>query len=552
MLTLNLVVDPWLPVLRRSGSRSVIAPWQITDGFGDDPIMALTLPRADLSLAVTELLIGLLQTLAAPEDADTWFDVLAAPPAPEQLRERFGRHADAFELGGAGPRFMQDLDATLEQQADKRPIDALLINAPGEQALKQNTDLFVKRGQVAGLSPALAAATLYTLQAYAPAGGQGHRTSLRGGGPLTTLVVGDAQAGAASLWENLWLNVLPAADFLGDWRGGHAAEDLFAWMCPTRTSEKGTGGVRTPEDTHPAHVYWGMPRRIRLCLDEADLAVGEGHCDLSGEPCALRITHFVTRNYGNNYTGAWRHPLSSYYRTASGEMLPRHPQPGGIGYRHWLALAAAPGSMASGDPAKVVDRFIRERDPGEQRRLRAAGYDMDNMAARGWYDAELPVYGFRGMQPQPFHEHIQQLIEGAEFVAQVLRAAAKTAWFGGATVRGDLSHIERQFWERTEAAFYRELDEAASSSAAQTFDAQYRDQSRVRWHRVITEVALAIFDQQIADGLIDAAPRRVALAQGELRGKLFGGKLRDKILTLPKPPKNGAAAQRGQAEEERA
>ena len=232
-------------------------------------------------------------------------------------------------------------------------------------------------------------------------------------------------------------------------------------------------------------------------------------------------------------------------------MLPRHPQPGGIGYRHWMALAASPRSDAGGDPARVVDRFITKSDPGEQRRLRAAGYDMDNMAARGWYDAELPVYGFRGLQLRPFHEHVQQLIEGAEFTAQSLRAAAKTAWFGGATVRGDLTRIERHFWESTEAAFYRELDQAAQDSAAQTFDAERRDQSRLRWSGVITEAALAIFDQQVADGLIDAEPRRVALAQGGLRGKLFGKKLRSSILNLPKVVKEDAKGQREQAEEER-
>ena len=68
---------------------------------------------------------------------------------------------------------------------------------------------------------------------------------------------------------------------------------------------------------------------------------------------------------------------------------------------------------------------------------------------------------------------------------------------------------------------------------------------------VITEAALAIFDQQVADGLIDAEPRRVALAQGGLRGKLFGKKLRSSILNLPKVVKEDAKGQREQAEEER-
>ena len=69
------------------------------------------------------------------------------------------------------------------------PVGALLIDTPGANALRKNTDLFVKRGRIEVLSRAAAAIGLFTLSAYAPAGGAGIRTSLRGGGPLTTLLL---------------------------------------------------------------------------------------------------------------------------------------------------------------------------------------------------------------------------------------------------------------------------------------------------------------------------------------------------------------------------
>ena len=50
----------------------------------------------------------------------------------------------AFELVGAGPRFLQDLDPL--DDCDDKAIGALLIDAPGAQTLRNNADLFVKRG----------------------------------------------------------------------------------------------------------------------------------------------------------------------------------------------------------------------------------------------------------------------------------------------------------------------------------------------------------------------------------------------------------------------
>jgi hypothetical protein len=58
-----------------------------------------------------------------------------------------------------------------------------------------------------GLVVLNANAALLTLQINAPAGGAGHRVSVRGGGPLTTLrLPRDPEAG---LFHRLWSNVVP-------------------------------------------------------------------------------------------------------------------------------------------------------------------------------------------------------------------------------------------------------------------------------------------------------------------------------------------------------
>ncbi len=37
----SLIDQRWLPVRRRSGATELIAPWQVTDRYDDDPVVAL-------------------------------------------------------------------------------------------------------------------------------------------------------------------------------------------------------------------------------------------------------------------------------------------------------------------------------------------------------------------------------------------------------------------------------------------------------------------------------------------------------------------------------
>ena len=257
----NLIHGEWLPVQRRSGTVEHIAPSRITERIGEDPIVALAWPRPDFNGAAHEFLIGLLSTAAAPSDDDEWAKSWFDPPAPTILAERFAKVAPAFDLDGPGPRFLQDLDPL--EDAEEKGVAALLIDAPGAHTLRNNADLFVKRRGTPVLCRATAAMALYTLSAYAPSGGVGHRTSLRGGGPLTTLVVASHESYGATLWGRLWPNV-ETKEQIG-WRTAGAGVDdhlsaIFPWLVPTRTSNPRDGGRRTtPDDVHPLQVYWGMP-----------------------------------------------------------------------------------------------------------------------------------------------------------------------------------------------------------------------------------------------------------------------------------------------------
>ena len=67
-MPLNLISDPWIPVLDTSGARRVIAPWQMAD----EDLVRPDWPRADLDIACLELLIGLVRLADPPAHADDW------------------------------------------------------------------------------------------------------------------------------------------------------------------------------------------------------------------------------------------------------------------------------------------------------------------------------------------------------------------------------------------------------------------------------------------------------------------------------------------------
>ncbi|MAA74504.1 MAG: type I-E CRISPR-associated protein Cse1/CasA [Salinisphaeraceae bacterium] len=528
---MNLLTNNWIPVRTRSGQHKWIAPWQITEGLKDDPIIAVDAPRADFTGALQQFLIALLQTAFAPERESNWKTTFSDPPEPAALKAAFSEFAAAFNFGPDRPSFMEDLE--LEGKSDK-PIAGLLIEAPGGNTLKENKDVFVKRGQVNGICPEVAAMALLALQVNAPSGGVGHRTSLRGGGPLTTLMMNAPGSEKDTLWHNLWLNVLTAKSFNG--LSGQASlnksEQIFPWLAPCRVSDK-TGDPTTPEDAHPLVMYWAMPRRIRLDWNNTQAGV----CDVTGRECESLLTGYTTKNYGANYEGAWLHPLSPYHESDKGPM-PFHPQPGGLPFRYWLGFTGYRENLSR--PAAVVSQWQQRRDQFSSvagvPHIWAFGFDMDNMQARCWYEALMPLH-YVQQNPERFAERIQALIESADQVGRVLRAALKQSWFKRpGDAKGDVSFITDSFWQTMEGDFYAHmrrlvavLDGEHDSEAAE--DHALSDIT-VSWHVALKSRAIKLFDQWASAGYFEAEdPRRIATAHNDLQKNLNGPKLR-KLLGL--------------------
>lgn len=527
---MQLLEEAWLPVRCRDGTRRWITPSELSD----HNVVAFDANRADFNGALAQFAIGLLQTTAPIRSNITWRKLFNSPPDSATLQTWFAAVASAFQFDGQGARFMQDLDLTSSDGASCE-IGALLIDSPGDNALRNNTDHFIKRNRVAGMCPHCAATALFTLQTNAPSGGAGHRTGLRGGGPLTTLLM-NAPSSERSLWHDLWLNVFDEDAFLalGGDESKTAPQFTFPWLASLSTLQK-EGGETAPSQVHPAHIYWAMPRRIRLDFDAPESEVS-AICGICGRATQQLLTHYVTKNYGMNYKGLWNHPLSPYY-LAKEERLPLHPQPGGLGYRHWLAWVLGMANDKKAQQAAAVVRYAlnhRSNQIGGALRLWAFGYDMDNMKPRCWYESSLPLYGLADIEPKR-QDEVAKLLERevgmwlntAELALSMLRGAIKDAWFGG-EARGDYSHIDSTFWSATEPSFYRQLH-ALLEQATQPAPADPEAMLLVRqtWLAQLQTQAKDLFDGVfVGAGQVEHQnPARLAKAWQQLLRNINGPKI---------------------------
>jgi CRISPR system Cascade subunit CasA len=492
-------------VRRASGARQKIRPAEIATGVEDDPMVTFDWPRPDLDAGARELLIGLLSTACWRQIVDDWEDWWHGPPDPATLDACFAPFRDAFLLDGPGPRFVQDIE---ELKSNGIPIGGLLIDAPNASTLAQNKDLFNKRGMVSLVSRPAAAISLFTLQAFAPQGGRGHRTSLRGGGPLGTFLASGRRGFSrfATLWHELWTNVFWSEDEWPD--PTHQPERVFPWLVPTRVSDKGQ--ITTPEDVHPAQAFWGMPRRIRLDFQANDERAG---CDLTGEIDSVVVRSFRMRPSGTNYE-AWSlgHPLTPYRREKPGDVawLPVRARPGRLGYRDWvgLVLADEPGANVTRAPAAAIAAAERRFGflPREIRlgaRLAAAGYAMDRqrpIVAVSFVESEMAVRIVAQAVQHDFEVVVRNLVLGAREAQGILASSIRHALWNreapGANA-GARGLARERFWDETERPFHdavADLAEALEQASDDDAILAIMRRARERWRDQLRQRAFAIFD----------------------------------------------------------
>lgn len=501
MANLNLITDAWIPVRCRSGSR-VIRPDQIAE----EDVLRPDWPRPDLNLACLELLVGLAYLAHPPRGSDERVN----PPDAAALREALKPLAPAFELLGDGPRFLQDLELL---EGAGTPIERLFIDSAGAATSRKNQDLMIRRGRYGALPLPLAAMALYTLQAFAPSGGAGNRTSLRGGGPMVCLVKPDDDG----LWPLVWANVPHGEPIDAN------KLEVLPWMRPTKLSKPVGGRVPEsfPESDSPSRpdpeVFFGQPRRFRL-VERGGL-----------------VAEFIQKPYGASYpTSRWRHSLTPYYVQGT-DFLPRHPKPGSFGYRHWRGVVLQSGSEQR---PFALEQYIRDAE-NRHCNLIVAGWAMDNMKPLDFVWSEQPVFRFLRREDG---YRAADAVEAAEQASFTLARQASTGT-GEDNIRSGTGLRAREaLFADTQTAFEETLGRMSSGSPF----------APEEWLKELRRAAMTIFDAEVTPGLADLsearradaiAARRLLLAAFAGRGAA-GKKIFDALGLQPPPArrKGGKAA----------
>lgn len=531
---MNLITDAWIPVRRReSRDRVLIRPCEIVDRLEDDPFSIVDATRPDFNGALIQFLIGIIQTVMTPADEVAWVERFIDPPSTEELQQLMDPLSKYFELEGTSIRFMQEANM---DNASVKGISGLLIDAPGENTIRGNADHFIKRDRVEGMCEVCAATALFTLNTNSPSGGAGHRVSVRGGGPLTIIAMPDGEDGAYdTLWHTIFLNVLVKQDLKMTMCNDSLVkiENILPWVSFSRTTE--TEPIHGTTDTiHPLQTYWGMPRRVFLHAPGQNL----GTCDICGKNNTRLFRTYETKPHGISYAESGiLHPLSPYYSTTDGLLLPAHPQSGGFTYRHW------PLYITSNDPLnprpitlQVLDghlRDLRQMSVGLGARIKVFGYDMDNMKARCWYEATMPYWLVPEEMREVLAEYSSRLAEAATQVARNTRSAVKEMWFSkGSKIKAEPDFVDKEFWDATESMFYR--------SVGTLMDVLPEGGQEVleRWLVTIGRVSLEVFDgyaDQVPldiGGQKDEVPRPIKARNFLIRNNA-SKKMRETILGLP-------------------
>lgn len=361
---MNLITGRNFPVLRASGKTDIVSVADIVSGIASDPVVQLDLGRADLNHQGLEFLTGLMSSCGLAAGRKEWAALYRSPPSTEEVAACLAPLEPFFEMDG----FMQDVD--LPDELDQRPISNLFIGGATPDQAAEGRDIFSRQSDLKALGPLTAAIALFGHQSWATSGGQGYRTSMRGGGPLSVLALT-----GPTLWHRIWTSTETWDEVVSRAVGEMPPiASAFPWSKPY--SPEVAAHPVVPEGSHPLLVYWGMPRRCRLVADRTG-----GYCSVTRQPSPVVYSSFVAKNRGYNYpSDVWQHPFAGYRTDKGGMKLPIRPSGKTLGLRDRVGVVVSTADGRAIRP-RVVSRAIERVGVTGEVSIAFAGYVTDNAKA---------------------------------------------------------------------------------------------------------------------------------------------------------------------------
>lgn len=279
---MNLLTDKWIPI-RLGGQFGQITLQELLTKDAD---YQLALPRDDMEMGALQLLIAIVQAIAALDDPEQLRHRASTPLTVSEYIDCCEGWLDKFDLLHRSQPFMQVLDPKAK---DATPIQKLFIGLPEGN----NHAFFNLPGEIKEVCGSCAAIALFNLASNAPGFSGKHKAGLRGGGKINTFAVGN------QLRETLWLNILSQQAIKVLLPEADDAE--LCWVSPIKAGQK------IPADKIGINrgLFW-QPLRLRLSWQQK-ISVCQ-HC---GSHTDIAIDGFFCEaDFKFDVLGQWPHPHS--------------------------------------------------------------------------------------------------------------------------------------------------------------------------------------------------------------------------------------------------
>ena len=248
---MNLLKDNWIPVKKGKEKIQLI---KLRDLLCQEAEWQLCLNRDDMELAALQLIVCLVQVVFIPENKRQLLGRWQKPMTNKEYETGIQPFLDWFDLLHPEYPFMQIHGV---KAAQITPIQKLFVGLPEGN----NHAFFNRSDEYRQASLSNAAIFIFNQAMNSPSFGGGFKGSLRGGAPVTTLVVDD------SLRQTVWCNVL-SSEF-ADPLFPKIENDIPVWISPIKPKEN----LFTADLGFIRGLFW-QPAHIKLVCDKNGVVDG--------------------------------------------------------------------------------------------------------------------------------------------------------------------------------------------------------------------------------------------------------------------------------------
>ncbi|MEW6095571.1 MAG: type I-E CRISPR-associated protein Cse1/CasA [bacterium] len=286
---MNLLKDPWIPVRDGADFHQITYKELLCS---EQPEYQVALPRDDLELACIQMLASLTQVIFMPADKKELRTRIKIPLTEQEYEAKVTKYEDWFDLAHPKWPFMQIKGVIGEWTS----IQKLMIGMPEITSKSPSAHAFFNEPtEIRSVCSGITAIALFNQASNSPSFGRGFKGSLRGAGPISTMVM------STNLRKTVWENVLHE----------DSVRALIPWYDKTKENDKPVWVVPIPKGDVQAHsigllrgLFW-QPAHIELVKADEPMS-----CDLVGGAVQECYEGFRKKRYNYDLKGTWPHPYS--------------------------------------------------------------------------------------------------------------------------------------------------------------------------------------------------------------------------------------------------